>query len=110
MCSRRLVFSSLLAFAACWNSSAQSQNRISGALAARGHAVASAVIQVYLLNSRQNSYLSQWSTVSDIYGRFALNGLPAGAYIVVIRYQGRTLYQNKIPVPSAIAQNLIVNL
>ena len=110
--SRRLALSSLLALAAgCGRGEAQSgANSISGRLTVRGRPLASAAVGIYLLNQNQTGYSKQWETSTDADGQFSVKSLPQGTYVVVMRYQGKVVYQNKVDVPSAQATKLEVDL
>jgi hypothetical protein len=43
-------------------------------------------------------------------GSFAFSSLPYGTYVVVVRFQGRILYQGKIQLNTPDGQQLPINL
>jgi hypothetical protein len=53
------------------------------------------------LNTR---YVGQWTTQTAADGTFQLRGMPYGVYVVIMRTQGRVVYQNKVSLYSASQQ------
>ena len=54
--------------------------------------------------------MSQWATVSAGDGSFALRSLPYGSYAVIVRYQGRIIYQAKIQLNTSAGQQLSIDV
>jgi len=110
--SRRSVLNSLLALvAACACGPLEAQdNYISGRLTVRGRPLPAAAVGIYLLNQGETGYVKQWETSTDPDGQFSVKSLPQGTFIVVIRYQGKIVYQDKVGVPSSRATKLQVDL
>ena len=107
--SRNLVFIiSFLIFAAA--SLRAQASGIAGTVNVRHRPLASAGISAYLLNSQGNKTVSQWATVTAANGSFALRSLPYGTYVVVVRFQGRILYQGKFQLNTPAAQQLPIDL
>jgi hypothetical protein len=72
--------------------------------------LASASVSAYLLDEQQSKSVGQWATLTSTDGTFALKSLPFGMYVVLIRYQGRTVLQRKIRLDSEVGQELVVDL
>jgi len=72
--------------------------------------LASASVSAYLLDDQQTKSVRQWATLTSTDGTFTLNSLPFGTYIVLIRYQGRTVVQKKIQLNTEAGQQLVVDL
>ncbi|MGA2269013.1 MAG: carboxypeptidase-like regulatory domain-containing protein [Bryobacteraceae bacterium] len=107
--SRRWVFSSLLALALAPVGAWAQQGSIYGMLTYRGQPLASAGVSAYLLDQSQTRYTRQWTTATAPDGAFQMKGLPYGTYVVVMRYRGRIVYQNKVTLSSA-GQEIQVDL
>jgi hypothetical protein len=69
---------------------------MSGTVKVQHHPLASAGVSAYLLNAEGNKTVSQWATISAGDGSFALRSLPYGTYAVIVRYQGKIIYQARI--------------
>lgn len=83
---------------------------IAGTVSVQHRPLASAGVSAYLLNPQGNKTVSQWATVTAANGSFAFRSLPYGTYVVVVRFQGRVLYQGKIQLNTPAGQQLPINL
>jgi Carboxypeptidase regulatory-like domain len=83
---------------------------IAGTVKVNNHSLAAAGVSAYLLNSEGNKTVGQWATVSAADGRFAIGSLPYGTYAVIVRYQGKIIYQAKIQLNTPAVQQLNINV
>jgi len=72
--------------------------------------LASATVSAYLLDAKGTRSVGQWATFTATDGTFTVKPLRLGTYVVVIRYQGRSIFQRKVQVTSAAGPELDVNL
>lgn len=83
---------------------------ISGTVKVQHRSLAAAGVSAYLLNAEGNKTVGQWATVSAAGGDFALRSLPYGTYVVIVRYQGKIIYQGKIQLNAPAAQQLNIDV
>jgi Carboxypeptidase regulatory-like domain len=83
---------------------------ISGTIRVQHRPLASAGVSVYLLNAQGTKTVSQWATLSAGDGSFALRSLPFGTYVVVVRFQGKIIYQGKMQLNSPNGQQLPIDV
>jgi hypothetical protein len=83
---------------------------ISGSVKVQHRPLVSAGVSAYLLNAEGNKTVSQWATVSATDGSFFLRSLPYGSYAVIVRYQGKIIYQAKIRLSTPEAQQLNIDV
>ena len=69
---------------------------MSGTVKVQHRPLSSAGVSAYLLDVVHNRTVSQWATTTTGDGSFALRSLPYGTYAVIVRYQGRIIYQSKL--------------
>lgn len=90
---------------------ARGQNStISGIVKVQHRPLVSAGISAYLLNAEGNKTVSQWATVSATDGRFFLRSLPYGTYAIIVRYQGKIIYQSKIRLSMPAGEELNIDV
>jgi hypothetical protein len=83
---------------------------LAGTVNVQHRPLASAAVSAYLLDKQGSKTVSQWATVTAANGSFAFSSLPYGTYVVVVRFQGRILYQGKIRLNTPEGQQLPINL
>jgi hypothetical protein len=83
---------------------------ISGTVRVQHRPLASAGVSAYLLNAEERKTVSQWATVSARDGSFALRSLPYGRYAVIVRYQGKIIYQAKIQLNTPGGEQLSIDV
>jgi len=83
---------------------------ISGIVRVQHRALASAGVSAYLLSPDGSRTVGQWATVSAGDGSFTLRPLPFGSYALIVRYQGKIIYQAKIQINAAAGQQLSIDV
>jgi hypothetical protein len=104
--SLRLISLAIAIAAALWAQSSLLRGKVT--LAQRP--LASASVSAYLLDAQQSKTVRQFATVTTSDGTFAMNSLPYGTYIVVVKYQGKIVYQTKLQLSTAAGQALQIAL
>jgi hypothetical protein len=85
-------------------------SEMSGTVKVQHRPLASAGVSAYLLNAEGSKTVSQWATISAGDGSFALRSLPYGSYAVIVRYQGKIIYQAKIQLNTPAGQQLSIDV
>jgi hypothetical protein len=83
---------------------------IAGTVRVQHRSLAAAGVSAYLLNAEGNKTVGQWATVSAADGSFTLRSLPYGTYAVIVRYQGKIIYQAKIQLNTPAGKQLNINV